>query len=156
MSRNGNPWTPEADEIFRQLWETGATAKAIGETMGRSVGSIVGRRSRLGMPGRETPTSIAVGRRKAAEEIKRLAPEARQNRRKYELRNDPPGHRGCSWIEGDPMDGANAYYCAAPSKEGSAYCATHHARAYLTEAQNRARANRVKAAMKKGSNVLGM
>ncbi len=34
---------------------------------------------------------------------------------------------GCRWIEGDVPDHA---VCGAPQREGSSYCAVHHARAY--------------------------
>ena len=38
-------------------------------------------------------------------------------------------HLGCRWIEGDPR--AQHPYCGAATKEGSSYCAEHHARAFL-------------------------
>lgn len=40
-------------------------------------------------------------------------------------------HLGCRWIEGDPR--AQHPYCGAATKEGSSYCAEHHARAYFSE-----------------------
>lgn len=33
----------------------------------------------------------------------------------------------CQWLKGEPHRRA---FCGAPVREGSAYCATHHARAY--------------------------
>ncbi len=40
-------------------------------------------------------------------------------------------HLGCRWIEDDPR--AQHPYCGAATKEGSSYCAEHHARAYFSE-----------------------
>ena len=40
-------------------------------------------------------------------------------------------HLGCRWIEGDPR--AQHTYCGADTKQGSSYCAEHHARAYFSE-----------------------
>ncbi len=38
-------------------------------------------------------------------------------------------HLDCRWIEGDPC--AQHPYCGAATKQGSSYCAEHHARAYF-------------------------
>ncbi len=39
-------------------------------------------------------------------------------------------HLGCRWIEGDPR--AQHPHCGAATKQGSSYCAEHHARAYYS------------------------
>ncbi len=39
-------------------------------------------------------------------------------------------HLGCRWIEDDPR--AQHPYCGAATKQGSSYCAEHHARAYFS------------------------
>jgi hypothetical protein len=36
----------------------------------------------------------------------------------------------CRWIDGDPR--AQHTYCSAETKQGSNYCAEHHARAYCS------------------------
>ncbi len=40
-------------------------------------------------------------------------------------------HLACRWIEGDPR--AQHTYCGAETKQGSSYCAEHHARAYCSK-----------------------
>lgn len=36
---------------------------------------------------------------------------------------------GCRWIEGDPSHGPWRY-CQTPTRQGSSYCPTHHARVW--------------------------
>ncbi len=47
------------------------------------------------------------------------------------VRAEENEHLGCRWIEDDPC--AQHPYCGAAIKQGSSYCAEHHARAYLSQ-----------------------
>ena len=40
-------------------------------------------------------------------------------------------HLSCRWIKGDPR--AQHTYCGSETKQGSSYCAEHHARAYCSK-----------------------
>jgi len=158
MSETIRPWTPERDQLLKDLWEQGLSITQIGVVMETSRNAVVGRKARLGLPSRKRPASLAG----AALGGVRVAQPYRPGRRPYELKNDPPPPSRCCWIEGDPLqDPANAYYCGekVTTKDGgerSTYCAEHHARAYLTPSQAAARRRKIKRAMRKGRLTMGM
>ena len=59
-NRYVNPWTPERDAQLRAHWASGLSTRRIGDAMGLSKNSIVGRAHRLGLAARENPASIPV------------------------------------------------------------------------------------------------
>lgn len=57
MKPNYRPWTPEADKVLRLLHAAGESFGAIGETMGRSRHSCLGRAHRLDLARRANPVT---------------------------------------------------------------------------------------------------
>jgi len=47
------PFSQEQDQIIIEMWADGCKAEVIGDRLGRSRHSILGRKSRLGLPGRD-------------------------------------------------------------------------------------------------------
>jgi GcrA cell cycle regulator len=137
MTRHpSSPW-PARDDELRKLWATGLSTSLIGERMGVTKGSIIGRSHRLNLPPRRLPI-----RRPDPPRQKRPAPVAA-----FALAVDrkpvaapapmpaPPvvylgSVHDCCWIEGHPA-GTRTLYCGEPSEPGSPYCSTHEARAYV-------------------------
>ncbi len=60
----------------------------------------------------------------------KLKPEPEREFERKQLQAVQNEHLACRWIEGDPH--AQHTYCGAETKQGSSYCAEHHARAYFS------------------------
>lgn len=106
-------WTPEEDAFLRAHyleWE----ARRIGNELGKTKNSVIGRANRLGL---QSPKKG------------RIPPRPSQIVVSVPREVDMAGERqkGCQWIEGDPLRGDHTY-CGKPLKRGSrfSYCEEHH------------------------------
>jgi GcrA cell cycle regulator len=100
-------WTESEDDQLKEMWGQGLPASTIAEALGKTKNSVIGRRSRLGIPQRENP----------------IKPKAQP----------PKVTRICDLEKGDCRwpDGDEIYdFCGKPVKKGSVYCESHHKRAY--------------------------
>ena len=57
--RGPSPWTPERDAQLTADWDAGLTTSEIGERMGISKNSVIGRAHRLRLPSRGSPINLA-------------------------------------------------------------------------------------------------
>lgn len=130
------PWTREQTEALHAMWlastEDGRwryTVSQIGEALGRSRNSVIGRLRRTGAPPRVNPTTRAAIVPQAAMAppepppiVIRLPRPPRMDI-PTALRPSEP----CQWLDGD----ARPYIrCVDPRRAGSPYCAAHHRVAY--------------------------
>jgi GcrA cell cycle regulator len=133
-------WTEAREAQLRELWLDGMSARLIGDKLGVTKGSVVGKAHRLGLPGRGSPIRTggpAVAPRKeiaaqatgaSAAAVPLPAPESEAS--------VPPTRRAlCAWIEGekgvDFKFYADAPRCGNKAKRGSSYCEAHHARCWV-------------------------
>lgn len=59
MARRGDyDWTEQADSILRKSWADGDHITVIGDKLGTSKGSVIGRVGRLGLERRDDPTKV--------------------------------------------------------------------------------------------------
>ena len=149
--RFGNAeWTPADDAALIALWHAVPTISAakIGVKISRTVGSVVGRKCRLGLPSRPSPIKPrkigrpAIVRQAAA--LPRMwiaSPDSpvmvddvdinlAMAERPVETKYQPRTPHQCRW----PLWGMSRpthLYCDATAN-GGPYCATHHARAFHT------------------------
>lgn len=104
-------WTPAHISALIAYWNEGLTTRAIGDRLGVTKNTIVGKVHRLGLPKRGSP----IQQKKKPAEILTLGA----------LR---PGM--CSWPEGEP--GTEEFnFCGQPAVPEKPYCADHCARAYV-------------------------
>jgi GcrA cell cycle regulator len=141
--RHTSCW-PERDDELRKLWAEGLPTAAIGEAMGLSKNSLVGRAHRLGLPSRPSPIRRGDGVRYArpttiaarettlknlaqvkAEPNERLAPEPPPAPTR-KLKSEP-----CCFPIGTPRT-PTFRYCDEPSEPGKPYCRAHCAEAYAS------------------------
>ena len=100
-------WTESEDDQLKEMWGQGLSASTIAEALGKTKNSVIGRRSRLGITQRKSPIKPKVQPPKVT--------------RMRDLENGD-----CRW-----PDGTEIYdFCGKPVKKGSAYCESHHNRAY--------------------------
>ena len=60
MNQHSNPWTPERDAELRAHWASGISSLKIGEAMGISKNSVIGRVHRLDLPKRAPVCNVAL------------------------------------------------------------------------------------------------
>jgi hypothetical protein len=130
------PWTQAQTEYLHSLWmastEDGQwqyTVTQIGQKLGRSRNSVIGRLRRTGASGRVNPVTRAaiipqatVAPPEPAPVVIRL-PRPRYMAVQTALRPSEP----CQWLDGDERPYAQ---CCAPRMLGRSYCAAHHRVAY--------------------------
>ena len=153
-------WTERAIKKLRDLWALGLSTAEIGRQMGITKNAVIGTKNRLRLPGRASPIkpkdgTVPIRRRgptlpplTALEAM--AAPTVRADRgvdlvEHTERRPPvvtplpPPPPRvvfqprkatACCWPFGDPK-AADFRFCDATAIPGRAYCAEHHAIAYL-------------------------
>lgn len=130
------PWTQAQTETLHALWlaatEDGRwqyTVSQIGDALGRSRNSVIGRLRRTGAPGRVNPVTKAailpqapVAPPEPPPIIIRLPRPPRMDIPTVLRSVDP-----CQWLDGE----ARPYIqCVDPRRSGSPYCAAHHKLAY--------------------------
>jgi len=142
-------WSPEAEELLRQLWaDTALSATQIGQRMRRSRGSVLGKADRLGLPSRGNPVAVAAWRNARQARAARMAttapaaperPVAEEAPRREAQRAAPwarshepihyPAELTCQWISGDPRTDGWAF-CGADRVPHRPYCEAHCRRAF--------------------------
>ncbi len=97
-------WTRAEIETLAQMWQAGATARAIAAVLGRSRNAVIGMAHRAGCAPRPSP--IRHGGR--ARGVWRTC--------QYPM-----------WPDDLPRPPRPALFCGAPSTPGCSWCAAHHA-----------------------------
>lgn len=147
-------WTPEAIAELRRLWAEGLSASEISRAMGwPSRCAVIGKANRLKLPSRAAsrPATVRKPKRPVPDHLA-VKPTPRTSPRKRKppkplpaLREPEPIYSGptvhlldtginrlCKYV----MDDAGMC-CGAPVKDGSSWCAGHHARVFVTRADKR-------------------
>lgn len=126
-------WTEEMIAKLREMWEGGAAASAIAETLGEGLSrnAVIGKAHRLGLAARPSPvktsdTTAAAERTQPASVTRRAAPKAARTTL-LDL-ND----RVCKWPIGHPNE-ADFHFCGKPVSPGFPYCPEHCALAYQAQ-----------------------
>lgn len=148
------PWSEERIDTLRDLWRSGYSASDIARTIGVSRSAVLGKVHRLELPHRKAPQPRPV---KSKAEVKRDRNRFTPTRRYAKApmpspRPLPPpviieaNPRGvtlfdlqsgdCRWPMGDPHD-PGFLYCGDNVRDGSSYCAAHHAIAYTPSTNRR-------------------
>tara|TARA_R100001086_G_C11814657_1_gene252534 strand:- start:3 stop:425 length:423 start_codon:yes stop_codon:yes gene_type:complete len=117
-------WTKEDDKTLSDMWERKEPVKAIGEVLDRSIGSITGRASRIGLPRRSTPIP------KSTKTVKRKIKPIQHD--------DDPLVSSYSEIEKGccqyPYSGERIQdtigWCGRKALNGEAYCEKHYKACY--------------------------
>lgn len=145
------PWSEERIDTLRDLWRSGYSASDIARTIGVSRSAVLGKVFRLELPHRKAPQPRPV---KSKAEVKRdrnrfvptrlyakapprpLPPPViiESNPRGVTLLDLKSGD--CRWPMGDPRD-PGFLYCGDNVRDGSSYCAAHHAIAYTPSTNRR-------------------
>jgi GcrA cell cycle regulator len=124
-----DPWTAERVSLLKQLWASGATAKAIGAQLGGlSRSAVLGKiyRLRRAEPA-SAPKPRPTRRRSKQSEVLPAAPSC-EPKRLLDLTNN-----SCRWPIAGPARRA-IFFCGAPEADlagGMPYCAYHARRAYV-------------------------
>lgn len=128
----------EFDAHLADLWASGAPVSEIADRLGVTVGVIVGRRRRIGLPTRGTPVGAEAAAKRRAVKLAAAEANRKHEKRAAEKRimirkiaaHVPPPLR-CQWVDGDHLHWT---HCDKPVVRGS-YCAEHAARCYLTRSE---------------------
>lgn len=133
FSHRRNEWTAEEDDILAKMANEGATAREIGERLGRPRNSVIGRRNRL-----KSGIIFKGNRSKPVRKgkVSQLASRTRSTPIVCTPVADGVGvrfinttERSCMWfLEGQA--GANGYVCGDTKVHGHSYCAAHLLAAY--------------------------
>lgn len=152
-------WTDERVELLKKLWAEGLSCSVIADRMGGYLtrNAVIGKVSRLGLPGRDVKVRQSIGGKKGAkvmrnrhQEAKRVASGKPPTLVETVFRADPfvPAEdlhipvkerktllqledRDCRWpVGGDPRQGVEYQFCARPKVHGLSYCETHTRRAF--------------------------
>jgi len=141
-------WTAERVEILKTLWAKGLTAEEIGREIGASRNAILGKRMRLGLPGRDSARSrkrfrpvLRFGKTREPRKQNQKSWETELARLERHRPSDPPpsqrvalvdlGAGQCRFPLGDP-EHKDFGFCGAKAAPGYPYCAQHCARAYVS------------------------
>ena len=133
-------WTNERIELLKKLWAEGHSAGQIAKQMpGMSRNAVIGKVTRLGLPGRTTRVMLTISDRQDRQRAHRPGPVMPFPLPRPAVPKSPPPAGGktlldleygeCRWPLGSPMDKAEKF-CAAPILEGCSYCAVHAGVAY--------------------------
>ena len=152
----GAKWTPEAIATLTQMWRQGYSASQVAKKLGNGISrnAVIGKAHRLGLAGRDKPSSPAghgnaLNIRAAASKDRSGRVKGRPSRPKGQpkvkvARKSAPAPveyvpgpgvsydalqpRGqCRWPVGDPAE-PDFHYCGAKPDTGSSYCAWHESR----------------------------
>ncbi len=133
-------WTPEREEMLKQLWQQGLSASRIAQELGNTTrNAVIGKAHRLGLSGR---TTRKVGPKPASSLSRRSGNTARTPRPIARPRYIEPVERSayavdlielteqhCKWPVGDPRS-KEFHFCGANRAESFPYCAYHASVAY--------------------------
>ncbi len=120
------PWTDERVAILTRMWKAGEPASAIAAYLrGVSRSAVLGKIKRLGLEREASAPARPAGAEPAPPPIAPAPPRPVPKPAARKASRPRP----CRWPEGDPRDPAFRF-CGEAAREGSPYCAAHHARAY--------------------------
>ena len=134
-SGSGSLWSDSDVRTLRKMWAAGATARAVGEAIGRSRNAVLGylHRNSLSSVARVTPAVARAAKVAPPPTIKAertLALEIVPEREPYTGARVWSTRRGyeCQF----PVSGAGAdtFSCCKPTNEVQGYCAEHRKRMY--------------------------
>ena len=129
-------WDETSIAQITRLWELGLSATEIGQEMGATKNSIIGKAHRLGLPSRPSPIALSAApskRRAKAERRAKLVPPASilnivfapapvVSAPPVVLRTEVRPLAPCCW----PLNDARPWrFCDAPCGLGRSYCAEH-------------------------------
>lgn len=144
-------WSTQQTEIFRAMWEHGATCREIANTLGVSKNAVVGKRARLKLPRRPNPARQHGPRGRYGPRQPQPPPVVRQTRKTERVQvtvsaipliwHTPKLRRitkslplealtssQCHW----PITADRPFlFCAAPASPKQPYCPVHRAMAYM-------------------------
>ena len=115
-------WTEVLCDELKAMWHEGLSTRVIGQQLGCSKNSVIGKAQRLGLPKR--PRCIVRGRKKKKKRNGIVAPPPRR----AEFSVWAP--RTCQFIEGSPSadDSCKCGKSVYETEDGrSSYCEEHHA-----------------------------
>lgn len=140
----GEDWTTERMAMLTELWQSGLVTQKIGDMLGVTKNSVLGKVHRLVARGLLTsrPSPLKNGPAtlrnkpgpKPKPKITLPAPAWLPTSEPYRSVWDPPKKTGrvtaCQWPIGNP--GTKGFrFCENPSSPGASYCAKHHAICYV-------------------------
>ena len=136
MSDIASAWTVEKVQQLRTLWLDGVHIVEIAAKLDMTKGQISGKSQRLGLPMRKPGPVTQTRRYEKAPVCKppAVAEAAKATPRFVSLMNLLSGD--CRWPMGDPRD-PGFLYCGDNVRDGSSYCAAHHAIAYTPSTTRR-------------------
>ena len=123
-------WTEERIADLKRMWTAGHTVSCIGNALGVSKNTVIGKAHRLKLPSRSSPIRLSTSPRrpKPAPMAKRVTKvKPKPILRLARPRNGAPA---CLWPSGDPGE-AEFHFCGAETVPGKPYCPEHCARAYV-------------------------
>lgn len=152
-------WTPELIEELRDLWARGLTGSKIGDALGMTKDAVIGKAHRLKLPSRPSPIrkgskpkpprikpalklkTFAIAKPKQPPKAVKGPPPKQKQPQPYEQGRSSdsikrryagcgPAPKRCQFIAEHPT-ADDSCKCLAPVRDGSAYCAVHHARCYM-------------------------
>lgn len=143
-TRSDSPW-PERDAELTALWTEGLSTSVIAARMGITKNAVVGRATRIGLPGRPSPICrsaeprVATIRRVKGTTLAPLAsaPAAPAPPPRPESSRPRPGCTFPMWGDRE-RPGPNPRFCDAPSQRDSVYCVEHHRRCFTASASRQA------------------
>jgi GcrA cell cycle regulator len=138
-------WTPETEEVLRDLWAQGVSASIIATKIATTRNAVIGKAHRLGLNRRRPPQPPLMGRHAVVR-------AARRTRKKEERKMEdsvpdpmfvederPPrgpltiielGYDDCRWPVASDFRGVTSHYCGERRHGTDPYCAEHCRRAY--------------------------
>jgi GcrA cell cycle regulator len=133
MTKPGVPWTDDDIAKLCCLWADGMLTEAIGRTLGRRKGSVVGKANRLGLPPRRSAVKRKLRVRHPTAVIAPVAQPLRGTG--WKPTGTAPGLRAeavpvCCWPLGDVKSRIFAF-CTEKAAPGRPYCPAHVAIAYV-------------------------
>lgn len=133
-------WTPEREEMLKQLWQQGLSASRIAQELGSTTrNAVIGKAHRLGLSGRTTrkvgpkPASSLSRSSSSATRMPRAISRPRYiepvERSAYAVNLVDLNEQHCKWPVGDPRS-KEFHFCGAARAESFPYCQYHAAVAY--------------------------
>ncbi len=119
-------WTPERIHLLKQLWQTKMMAKEIGQVLGTTKGSVIGKANRLQLASRAKRRDLNLPPSAVKNMRQRHKPQkwkAKGKKPKPMLDLEP---HDCRW----PLD--NGLFCGGHSVDKKPYCREHCEIAYYT------------------------
>lgn len=124
-------WTSDKIAILCELWATDMPTKAIGERIGFTKNSVIGKARRLKLASRLPTHSKVASKQTLSSSIKKVI-TAQKSITFMDLRHDM-----CSWINSDAID-HGVTFCGKRVLPSHSYCPEHCAKAFMKTTQPKA------------------